>query len=118
MTDEFKKSRDEASKKHPDFSEHGSIDFKVGADWAYEWCEKHILEEKYMSNLNALVKQKAIIEKLKEALEGEGYNSIRETLALMADGEGSNHEVYIAMANSALERLDVALADVKELEND
>ena len=33
--------------------------------------------------------------KLVSALTDGQYNSVRETLALMAEGEGSNHEVYM-----------------------
>ena len=60
-----------------------------------------------------LEEEKKKTEALVEALEDGTINSIRETLALMAEGEGPNPETYMAMANSALKKLDKALADYK-----
>lgn len=46
---------------------------------------------------------------LLHTLNGDSYNSVRETLALMTEGEGDDPSVYQDMAGSALFKLDKAL---------
>lgn len=53
------------------------------------------------------------VQSLLEALNGSTYTSIRETLALMAEGEGNNSEVYRQMSKGALVKLDAALAQFR-----
>lgn len=57
---------------------------------------------------------KAAAEKLAEALYDNTYNCVRETLALMSEGEGDNAQTYREMAKHALTRLDKALAEYRK----
>lgn len=50
------------------------------------------------------------VKELVKALDDHSYNSVRETLALMAEGEGTDHKVYMEMAAGALKKLDHVLA--------
>ena len=59
------------------------------------WNENEQLKDK-------LKTQAEIIEKL------ELLKSVRETLALMSEGEGNNIEVYMQMSKSALNKIDKA----------
>lgn len=63
---------------------------------------------------NKIAGLKAAAEKLAEALYDDTYNCIRETLALMSEGEGDNPQTYRQMAKHALTRLDKALAEYRE----
>jgi hypothetical protein len=60
---------------------------------------------------DALPKERAKARRLAEALTEGDYNSIRETLALMAEGEGDDAQVYMQMSKAALDKLDKALAE-------
>jgi hypothetical protein len=63
--------------------------------------------------------QAEIIEKLEKLIKDDTCNSVRETLALISEGEGNNIEVYRQMSKSALNKIDKVLlqiADFKEAE--
>jgi hypothetical protein len=101
---EFKKARDEASANYqisnPDFcgvdiAKHKS--FQKGADWAYEWLVKDRFInpiKKQIDQAEKIMKQQAIIDMLKEALE------------LLSSGKFYDLQSEV----------DKALADVKEME--
>lgn len=56
---------------------------------------------------------KEIIVELVTMLSDGTYNSVRETLALMSEGEGYCEETYRIMSKSALKKVDEALAKVE-----
>jgi len=62
-----------------------------------------------------LNREREVTKVLTEAIQDGTYNCVRETLALMAEGEGSNPQTYMDMSKYALRRLDEALARAKEL---
>lgn len=58
-----------------------------------------------------------LIEEMLEVLNGPetSYNSVRESLALMAEGEGNDPKIYQEIARHALRKLDPVLAKVAEV---
>lgn len=73
--------------------------------------------DRYQDKVKELDSLKAKHERLLEALTAGGYNSVRETLALMAEGEGKDPRIYQAMARRALRELDSALAKIAKLKS-
>ena len=47
------------------------------------------------------------------ALTDGGYNSVREILALIAEGEGDDQETYMDMGKAALTKIDAALSALR-----
>ena len=91
-----------------------SEDHKCFSSWKLLPDKSPTMHGKDLIETQALIDEKARSKKLLEALKAGGYNSIRETLALMVEGEGSNPETYQTMANSALVKLDKAIAQHEE----
>lgn len=72
-------------------------------------------KQQLMAATNTILSLEQEIKALRSGVIGGGYNSPRETMALMAEGEGNDPSVYRNMARGAMFKLDAAIQDADEI---